>query len=43
MENKLNKKQLIAIREHRKKNPKEPNHKRRARIQKDIPWWIPRD
>jgi|TARA_X000001382_G_C3168259_1_gene178625 hypothetical protein len=43
MEEKLTKKQLQAIKEHRKNNPKEPNHVRRARIKKKLPWWISSD
>ena len=43
MEKKLTDKQLKAIRKYRKKNPKEPNHVRRAKIVKKLPWWVPRD
>tara|TARA_R100000278_G_scaffold123151_1_gene111557 strand:+ start:4385 stop:4516 length:132 start_codon:yes stop_codon:yes gene_type:complete len=43
MAEKLTKKQLRAIKDYREKNPKEPNHVRRAKIVKKLPWWIPRD
>lgn len=43
MESKLNNKQLEAIKKHREKNVKETTHKRRTRILKNNPWWIPRD
>jgi|TARA_R100000482_G_C5114207_1_gene142202 hypothetical protein len=42
MEEKLTKKQLENIRKYREKNPKEPNHVRRSKIVKKLPWWIPR-
>ena len=43
MEKKLTDKQLKNIKKYREKNVKETTHKRRTRILKNNPWWIPRD
>ena len=39
----ITKKQITNIKKHRKENPKEENHKRRTRLIKETPWWIPMD
>ena len=43
MAEKLTRKQLENIKKFREENPKEANHKRRSRIIKETPWWIPID
>jgi ribosomal protein S15P/S13E len=39
----ITKKQIANIKKHRKEHPKEENHKRRTRLIKETPWWIPMD
>ena len=43
MAEKLSKKQLKNIKKYREENPKELNHRRRTRLIKETPWWIPMD